>query len=60
MFNQIMSQVSKELTAGNLEHARELLDELWKIAVEPIERKTAHDLGNKIQGAIFEQYLNQN
>ncbi len=56
MFNNLITKINEALKTGNVVVARSLLDEAWKVADSEADRKTAHNIGNKVQREIFAQY----
>ena len=53
-FNAKVSEVRANLIAGLIDDARKSLDDAWKVAGDYKPARTqCHDLGNKVQIAIF-------
>lgn len=51
-------EIKALIAKGNVEAASEVLNQAWNIAGKDKSSRTiAHDLGNKIQQVIFEQYI---
>lgn len=59
MFDQLVHTVQLQLAQGDIAAARGSLDKLWSVVAAKEERTIAHDLGNVIQRAIFEQYASE-
>lgn len=59
LFRTAIIKVESLLQAGHVDAAKTALDEAWALAKAKGEERAAHAMGNKVQAAIFESYLNQ-